>query len=129
MNNNARHCLMTLLWSSTDDDGEPLDSGKYQPSPELIFKVESDWNDFCSLLDAEGFDPAEELATMLHPDNEGDPWNAVAHDFVLTRNGHGVGFWDADRWHSPWGGRLTEIANRFGDLNAVADSDDGMIYC
>jgi hypothetical protein len=126
MNYNAQRCLDYLLWCSTDDNGEPLDNGDPKPSPELIFRLESDWNDFRSLVESEGFDPEEEMATTLHPDCDGDPWNAVAHDFILTRNHHGAGFWDG-RWHSPWGERLTVIAHRFGELEPYV-GDDGMVY-
>jgi len=119
--------MWTLLWSSLDDNDEPLDDGEHEPSPELISRVETDWQAFQSLAESEGFDPAEELAMALHPDDEGNPWNAAAHDFILTRNGHGTGFWDPGRWRRPWADRLTEIAKRFGELNCYV-GDDGLIY-
>ena len=124
----AQHCMLALIWSETSpgDNDRSLDCGDWEPSPELTFRVESDWEGFCSLLEQEGFDPAEELAEALHPDCDGNPWNAAAHDFILTRNGHGAGFWDGG-WHAPWGDRLTEIAKRFGELHCYV-GDDGLIY-
>lgn len=36
------------------------------------------------------------------------------HDFWLTRNRHGTGFWD--RGYGPVGKELTEISHRFGEV-------------
>ena len=48
----------------------------------------------------------------------------AGHDFYLTRNGHGAGFWDGD-W--PEGGRaLTEACRPYGDFTLVLQ-DDGKI--
>ena len=124
----TKHCILTLLWSSCDDAGVPLDAGTYEPSPELLAQLEQDWHSFKQQAESAGFDPDEQLTMMLHPDNDGDAWNAVAHDFVLTRNGHGTGFWDAGRWHAPWNYRLTTMAHGFGSID-VCVGDDGLIYC
>lgn len=37
------------------------------------------------------------------------------HDFALTRNGHGAGFWD--RGYGPIGDILTERAESYGEAN------------
>ena len=124
----TEHCLLTLLWSETDDDGDPLDSGWYEASEELKQKISEDWEKFHEQAETMGFNPDQHIAMALHPDNDGDTWNAVAHDFILTRNGHGAGFWDSDRWVAPWGDRLTELAKSFGEISCVV-GDDGLIYC
>lgn len=46
-------------------------------------------------------------------------------DFWLTRNGHGVGFWD--RGLDALGDRLTAIAEQMGGRDLYA-GDDGLIY-
>src|SRR5690606_33786288 len=46
----------------------------------------------------------------------------MAHDFHLTRNGHGAGFWD--RGAGDVGERLTEAAKTFGTAEITADLDD-----
>jgi hypothetical protein len=122
-----QHALMALLWSERDDDGKPLDSGDYEESQELRDKVQKDWDRFRAIAERLGFDAEEQCATMLHPDNEGSAWNAAALDFILTRNGHGTGFWDDGRWHTPWGDRLTRLCRKFGELRCYV-GDDGRIY-
>lgn len=47
------------------------------------------------------------------------------YDFWLTRNGHGVGFWDRDL--DALGDRLTAIAEQMGGRDLYA-GDDGLIY-
>ncbi len=37
------------------------------------------------------------------------------HDFLLTRDGHGAGFWDGD-WEEPHGTALTEWSKTFGEF-------------
>jgi hypothetical protein len=121
------HALTALLWSETDEDGTPLDKGDYAVSDALKAKVRADWERFREQAESLGFDAERDCAMMLHPDNEGNPWNAVAHDFILTRNCRGVGFWDTGRWHEPWTGKLTTLARSFGELNCYV-GDDGAIY-
>ena len=43
----------------------------------------------------------------------------AAHDFWLTRNGHGAGFWDGD-WPI-YGEMFTKISESFGEANSVFD--------
>src|SRR5690606_16395290 len=41
------------------------------------------------------------------------------HDFALTRNGHGAGFWD--RGYGPIGDVLTEHARMYGEHSVLTD--------
>jgi hypothetical protein len=41
------------------------------------------------------------------------PYERAGHDFWLTRNRHGSGFWDGD-WPEPWAAQLTKAAHAFG---------------
>jgi hypothetical protein len=54
------------------------------------------------------------------------PYERAGHDFWLTRNGHGAGFWDGD-WDKAAGQELTDIAHNFGTLCPYV-GDDGKIY-
>ena len=50
----------------------------------------------------------------------------AGHDFWLTRNGHGAGFWDGD-WPEPAATELTEAAHAAGEISAYL-GDDGFIH-
>lgn len=50
----------------------------------------------------------------------------AAHDFWLTRNRHGAGFWDGD-WSEPHAQKLDEAAKAFGECWPYV-GDDGLIY-
>lgn len=54
-------------------------------------------------------------------------WDAFGHDFWLTRNHHGVGFWD--RGLGELGEKLTTLAQSkaFNDAEAYL-GDDGLVY-
>lgn len=50
----------------------------------------------------------------------------AGHDFWMTRNGHGVGFWDGD-WPEPAATILTVAAKACGQFELYR-GDDGKIY-
>jgi hypothetical protein len=121
-----QHALIALLWSEIDADGVPFDRIDAPVSAELAERLGAEWDAFRAAAQAAGFDAEAHIDMALHPDNEGDAWNAVAHDFILTRNGHGTGFWESRRWQAPWGQRLTALAQWFGELHCYV-SDAGEI--
>ncbi len=49
----------------------------------------------------------------------------AGHDFWLTRNGHGAGFWDGD-WNKPYANMLAEGAQCYGVFETYL-SDAGTI--
>lgn len=52
----------------------------------------------------------------------------AGHDFWLTRNGHGAGFWDRSALDAgDLGDALTEVAKRYGQADSYF-GDDGRIY-
>lgn len=51
-----------------------------------------------------------------------DEMGRAGHDFWLTRNGHGAGFWDGD-WPKEAGEKLSEAARAFGELNPYVDEN------
>ena len=57
-----------------------------------------------------------------------DRMGDAGHDFWLTRNGHGAGFWDGD-WSSDCGidDMLDGLAGEFGEAWPYL-GDDGLIY-
>jgi hypothetical protein len=50
----------------------------------------------------------------------------AGHDFWLTRNGHGAGFWDGD-WPEPHATALDCLSKRMGEIGAYL-GDDGLVY-
>lgn len=52
----------------------------------------------------------------------------IGHDFVLTANGHGAGFWDRDYRPRPKAAldALSDIVRPYGEIDAYV-SDDGQI--
>lgn len=50
----------------------------------------------------------------------------AGHDFYLTRNRHGAGFWDGN-WPEDVGKRLTEAAHVYGTFQLYY-GDDGKLY-
>lgn len=113
----AEDYIKALLWSSTVtppgsneltpvDEDELIPCQRWVASPEFVQKATSELEEFLSTLPSE-FDPAE--ACLVHGH---DPHTMLAHDFALTRNRHGAGFWDGD-WAEPWGKILTDFAHQW----------------
>lgn len=113
--------IETALWSSTGDNGEPLDSSDYSDielADETIAKMSADCIKFekaaRGLFDA--YDDTSDDSPLRFADFP------VAHDFWLTRNRHGAGFWDGD-YPKPLGEQLTELAQSFGECNLYIGDD------
>ncbi len=121
-----RHYVRTLLWSescrgsgggdhehtSTDpgDCDASLDYMGYDPddlAADARTEIEAEVRDFCEAN-------ADDLAG-LSPDD-------IGHNFLLSRNGHGAGFFD--RGWGERGNRLQDAARRYGDMSAYVGDDD-----
>lgn len=59
-------------------------------------------------------------------DDIADEMVFAGHDFWLTRNGHGAGFWDGD-WPEPYATQLDNSAKAFGECSLYV-GDDQLIY-
>jgi hypothetical protein len=108
----TKQYLETALWAETDDKGNPLDSN-YQLcdfAPGVLARA---------IADCEAFQ-ATNAADI------GGRTELAGHDFWLTRNGHGAGFWDGD-WPKDAGARLTAASKAFGEISLYV-GDDGLIY-
>lgn len=112
--------IACMLWSSTDENGEPLD-GLDLP---LSIEAKRIARDEC-----ESFLFASQVLFLGLPEwygqNDGGIYAYAGHDFWLTRNGHGAGFWD--RGLGDLGDRLTELCKTYGEQSPVV-GDDGYIY-
>lgn len=93
----TRHYLIAALWSSTGDDGEPLDASHDLDdiAPETVDQAKAECAAFqlvAAPLLAQAYELYDDNGMSRHPD-AGSPQACAGHDFWLTRCGHGVGFW------------------------------------
>jgi len=112
-----RQYLETALWSSYDEStpqgGEPLDENYNIEDIDEDSVKKSIW-DIRSFIMKAG-DALDDV----------DPEQA-GHDFWLTRNHHGAGFWDGD-YPEDIGDKLTKLSHEFGEKWPYV-GDDGKIY-
>ena len=115
----TRAYLECALWSSTDEStpagGEPMDNNYSLDDCTQAFLRQ-----------------AAQDCLVFQRDNEADlncengrSIDFAGHDFWLTRNRHGAGFWDGD-WPESEGKRLTDAAHAFGEVNLYI-TDNGQI--
>ena len=103
----ARQFLETALWAECDHDSgrdnpEPLDKNYSITdfAEETIIKLKKDCDDFR--------ETNAELLSQAGDDEQN------GHDFWLTRNGHGAGFWD--RGYGEVGKELTKACKPYGSI-------------
>lgn len=104
---------------SGDIEDEIQDEGFYDFADETLSHI---------LLDCAKFqaDNAELLA--LAYDRVGYEESSAGHDFWLTRNGHGAGFWDRSPLDADnLGDKLTKAADLFNEISPYL-GDDSKIY-
>ena len=110
--------ITCAIWASIGDDEQSLDE-KYNGddiAPEARKAMEKD---------CEKFIAKNETALGDYAETVGGEWEYMGHDFWLTRNGHGAGFWD--RGIGETGDKLTEASKGFGEVDLYA-GDDGKLY-
>ena len=112
----TQHYLACALWSSTGDNGEPLDDdyGISDIAAESVESAEKEIDDFLTLLESENINWRDFMSE-----------EQFGHDFWLTRNGAGAGFWD--RGLGDLGKILTKWAKSYGSSDAYV-GDDGAVY-
>lgn len=122
------HYIIAALWSSTDEStpagGEPMDANYTADdiAPETRTAMESDVRDFVDYISpilGNHDDDLEEYGRR-HGINE-----MIGHDFWLTRNRRGAGFWD--RGLGELGDELTDAAKTFGSCDLYI-GDDGKVH-
>lgn len=93
--------------------------------PDCLKKVQED----CAKFQSENQEDLA-LAYSLYRTRDGYTGAALAgHDFWLTRNGHGTGFWDRDDLEdSGVGDRLAEACKKYNEVNASDDAAIGVVY-
>ena len=115
--------LETMFWSSTQDSGDPLerDFGFPDLAPEAHARAFADCLSFWLT-----HSPWITYETRIGS-TYGHTVDALAgHDFWLTRNGHGAGFWDGD-WADYPAERMDKASEAFAQQYAYV-GDDGKVY-
>ena len=100
--------LEAALWSSTNDNGEPLDSPELELVPSKAFEKRAKAE--CMAFIKENCENLKEYAKQY----ESEP-SFAGHDFWLTRNRHGAGFWDRGL-EAGLSKRLTDNAHASGEV-------------
>ena len=109
--------IETALWISNDESdesgGEPMDRN-YDPgyiAPDTLETMRREWRAF-----------REAAGELIDECGE----ERAQHDFWLTRNGHGAGFWDGD-WSEVAGTILDNAAKAYPEIDLYV-GDDGKIH-
>lgn len=107
--------LETLLWSSThfedesDNNGTPFDEN---------YGIEDFSREALELAKTECEQFQENHLELIAHDLE-----QAGHDFCLTRNRHGAGFWDGD-WEKKAGKILTDASHTWGSVDLYVNSNN-----
>lgn len=106
-----------------NETGETIDGLQaYDWAPGEAAKLAEDCQDF---IQAQAADLLEYVAQIPCDLSQGTPWDYAGHDFWLTRNGHGVGYWD--RGLGQLGERLTVASKAYGGKDLYL-GDDELVY-
>ena len=113
-----RGYIACALWSSHDDaddsGGLNLDDEKYGAYPFDPESLQRMIDDCAKFRDRR---PDLYLQALDYQES-----SRIGHDFWLTRNHHGAGFWDGD-YPEELGGLLTQWAETFGECYLWVDDD------
>ena len=109
------HYITAALWSSTDENGTPLD--RHHDADDLASETREQMRvDVCAFVES-----VKESGLDVSAISD----EQMGHDFWLTRNHHGAGFWD--RGWEGLGDSLTTIAQSYGSFDLYI-GDDWLIY-
>jgi len=117
--------ITTALWSTNDESDEsggvPLEDNYSVEdiAPECLQIIIAD----CKKFQEENADAIYNAEVKTTSTNE----ETAGHDFWLTRNGHGAGFWDGD-WSEPEATQLDNASKAFGEIDLYV-GDDKQIWC
>ncbi len=100
--------LTTLYWTETGDDGQPPSDAEI--TPRCNAKALND----CAAFYRAVTQNVQDFLPVLD-------WSQIGHDFWLTRNHHGAGFWD--RGLGERGDRLTKAAQAYGGIDLYVNAD------
>lgn len=128
----VRGYCTAALWSSTDsvvveqhDQRVDVNLDDYEWADGEVEKRRAECEAFIDYVGAEYIHEYRERLGPVAQRGEGTAYDWAGHDFWLTRNGHGAGFWD--RGIGPLGTRLTDASKTFGGVDLYL-GDDLLVY-
>ena len=109
--------IEAALWSSMDNSdpdtgGEPLDANFRVED----ISIETQWKMYDECQEFQ----RKNAGLLARADYNNNQWNnaeMAGHDFWLTRNGHGSGFWDRNFLDPDVSEALTQAAHKWGEVN------------
>ena len=96
--------IMSMYFTDTGEDDQP--DSEADLDPDALKRIIKDCDDFQS--------QSKYLDLALDTLGGSRDYSHAGHDFWLTRNGHGAGFWDGD-WGA-FGPDLTREARTYGEI-------------
>jgi hypothetical protein len=103
-------------------DGEDVQLDQYQWAPGEAEKLHAD----CVAFIETNLELCKQYASRIdYVEEYGNEWDYMGHDFWLTRNGHGAGFWD--RQLGELGQQLTDASKAYSGLDLYL-GDDSLVY-
>lgn len=110
--------ITCALWASRDDNDVPLDTN-YSPTDLSVGALKRICDDCQRFQETNALDLPFAYTFADYGEEQ------AGHDFWLTRNRHGTGFWDSEL--GPVGDRLTNAAHAFGECDLYV-GDDGKLH-
>lgn len=117
----------TLLWSSNDEStDEPLDSdyGICDIDPESLKELSQRFQAFVEKAEAE---VARIAGSNCDPEDfytgSGISGFNLEHDYIMTVNGHGCGFWERSLWQPDVGEILTKLAREGKEIHCYIQDE------
>lgn len=107
--------ITALYWTDTGDNEQP--NSEIEMSETARADAARDCAEFNKL--------ARAYLDEIYATKMGYGEAQAGHDFWLTRNGHGCGFWD--RGLDDLGDVLSNLAKKSGECHAY-EGDDGLLY-
>lgn len=110
--------VAAMVWLGTDDNETPMDENHSTEDihPGVLAELKNDCNAF--------IDQNTDLLIKAVM-KDGYTFSNAGHDYLLSRNGHGAGFFDRDL--DEVGDKLQEASQAEGTVDAYV-GDDGQIY-
>jgi hypothetical protein len=111
------HYITAMLWSTTDSHNDEYNDSSFSTNGYSIDDIDPEFEAVCRADILSFVNSAWPWLTKNRDWEQLDPEQA-GHDFWLTREGHGAGFWDRDLGSR--GDVLTDKCKKYGEIDIYA---------